>query len=173
MARRRGSHSVLAPWKTRDWSEGVGSQDSLTITASGKATLGLGIIPVAQQVTLARTRGLCELRLTAASAAIDGYFGAVGICKISTTAAGIGITAIPGPVSEMSWDGWLWHDFFGVHAGKTPEADGVGYQRLMIDSKAMRKIDPDEVFAAVIEVTEIGTASLVINLDTRMLFLLS
>ena len=97
-------------------------------------------------------------------------FGAVGIGKISAPAFAAGITAVPTPITESRWNGWLWHSFFSVHDQDISLAPGPGFhQRIMIDSKAMRKFDSEEVLFAVAEVTEIGSLTIAMYLDTRML----
>ena len=95
----------------------------------------------------------------------------MGICKVTAQAQSVGITAIPGPISEMNWDGWLWHQFISLHDADANVASGASsFQRVDIDSKAMRIFDPEDVIVAMLEVTEIGTAEMDVFLDIRMLF---
>ena len=108
-----------------------------------------------------------------AAAAGDGFFGAVGLGKVSEQAAGVGVTAVPSPMDEENWDGWLWHSYFDIRAITATIADGVNagiaYQRLVIDSKAMRKVDSADVIVGAISVVESGTATMEMNADSRQL----
>ena len=110
------------------------------------------------------------MRLITASAAADGFFGAIGYGITTLAAVTAGVASVPTPLTEGDWDGWLHHQFFDCHLGLAGSADGAGYQRVEIDSKAMRKIpDADYIPFAVVEFVEAGTASLEFNLGTRML----
>ncbi len=131
----------------------------------------MGVTPTAGELTVLRTRGIFEAFINGPGATDgDGYFGAVGIGKVALPAFTAGIASMPTPITEVSWDGWLWHFFFSVHASDTSFAPGpVMHQREMIDSKAMRKFDGDEIFFAAIEVVEIGAANLNVFLDSRIL----
>jgi len=132
-------------------------------------TTGLQILD--EGVTLVRTRGEVLFRVTAAAGVGDEMGGAVGIAIASENAFGVGITAIMDPFVDSEWDGWLWHSFFRVGGLVN---DGAGFQRIEIDSKAMRKVAALDVLYGVIKVeTEIGTVTLVMAADTRMLFKIS
>ena len=176
MARRRGSYPgrPRSSGISRDWDSGPGSTALTQLTGSGSAILGLGIAATVGEITFMRTRGICDLMVQGVPTANgDGYFGAVGIGKTTVIAfTDVGITAIPTPITQVDWDGWLWHSFFSVH---TPDVSGEGgnstaqHQRIEIDSKAMRKVDGSELIYAAIEVVEIGTAILDVFLATRVL----
>ena len=157
---------------SRDWGAGPGGTGVTNITASGSAILGNGVVTVQNELTILRTRGLLDVALLgAATANGDGYFGAVGICVVTDAAFTAGITAIPTPITEAVWNGWLWHQFISVYDNDISGESSRDKQRQYeIDSKAMRKFDSEMVVAAVIEVVEIGGAALTVFLDTRMLF---
>ena len=154
-----------------DWNLGVGGTGLTQLTVGSAAILGAGVTPTTSEATLARTRGFVEMILEAATASGDGFQGAIGIGKTTVAAFAIGVTAVPTPLTEMAWDGWLYHRHFCLHA---PGADAVlqANLRFELDSKAMRKIEVEEVFYAAIEVVEIGGAVLDVFLDIRMLVLL-
>jgi len=156
----------------RDWNAGPGSSDVVSLSASGSAFLGSGIQPTASEVTCLRTRGLFDAFLTGITTADgDGFTGAVGIGKCTLAAFTAGITAVPTPVTEVGWDGWLWHSFFSIHAGDVSSAAGRSeeHQRILVDSKGMRKFDGAEILYAVVEVVEQGTAVMDVYFDSRML----
>ena len=82
----------------------------------------------------------------------------------------IGITALPIPIDDMSWEGWLYHQFFSIHDGGDGMSDGSGSQWVMVDSKAMRKVGSNEVIFAVLQQVEIGVAVGKVHFDSRALF---
>ncbi len=153
------------------WS--VGPSGVVQRTASGSSVFPTSAVVASSDVTLIRTRGIFEVFLSVGTAALDGFDGAVGICKVSENAAGVGSTAIPQPVTDIAWDGWLWYQQFSVKVVTATIADGVNavgaYSRFIIDSKAMRKSNATDNFVAVMEVTEVGTATVNARLATRML----
>jgi len=130
--------------------------------------------------TLIRTRGEVLMYLRSASGQSDGFNGAFGIGKATLAAFTAGAASVPTPVTEEAWDGWLYHRYFAlVSAGPIAAATAAQEQlqvnnvvaalRFEVDSKAMRKIDADEVFYAAIEVTEVGTSDMVWNFNSRLL----
>jgi len=155
------------------WSVGPGG--TLAISSSGQSIFLASSVVASDDVTVIRTRGLLTLFLQSASSALDGYTGAVGICKVTQNAAGIGITAVPHPITDIGWDGWLWYQFFSVKAAigavatDEPSYPPTQSAQYVVDSKAMRKSNLTDNFVAVIEVTETGVAALGVRLDTRML----
>ena len=156
---------------SRDWTDGPGGQALTTISVSSQVILGSGIAAAISEQTVMRTRGICDLFINGVGGSDgDGYFGAIGIGKCTAAAFTAGILSVPTPVTEVSWDGWLWHSYFSVHDADISRGPSTSvHQRIMIDSKAMRKFDGDEVLYAAIETTEIGTAILNVFFDTRML----
>ena len=126
-----------------------------------------------EALTLVRTRGRFDFSLSSYTSAGDGYQGAVAIGLASLPAFTAGIGSLPTPISEMGWDGWLWHSIVGIHSALAAGATAVGQIAsisLEVDSKAMRKLTDQMVIFAAIEVVELGTASLNVFFDSRMLF---
>ena len=153
------------------WSAGPGG--TINVTSSTTVLFGATAVVASDDVTIIRTRGELTLFLSAAGAILDGFTGAVGICKVTQNAAGIGVTAVPHPVTDIAWDGWLWYQFFSVKAPTATigdaQASAMASVRYVVDSKAMRKSNLTDTFVAVIEPTEVGTATLNARLDTRLL----
>ena len=179
MARRRGFPQVRSQRKTA-WA--LGPEITLqSITAIG-SVLGSGTQLVsADEITVVRTRGAISLWLEAATTAGDGFSGAMGIGIVTTPAFDIGVTAVPTPIAEESWDGWLWHQYFQLHAGgaiaaaaaqDTDEVNATSAAvRYEIDSKAMRRFNSQETLILVIELgVETGSATLRVEGITRQLF---
>ena len=123
--------------------------------------------------TIVRLRGSALLYLTSVAAALNGFTRvALGIGIVSTAAATVGITAVPTPLTEINWEGWMFH-WTGslINIDNTiDDSIGGGVVRIPIDSKAMRKINDDETLFGVVEVSgEVGTAVMGFNGSTRML----
>ena len=46
--------------------------------------------------------------LSAATSALDGFNGAFGIGLVTRQALAVGVSAVPTPLDEEDWDGWLY-----------------------------------------------------------------
>ena len=113
MARSRGFRQAHGPRRKSSWEEGVGATGLATpVTATGSAFIGATITPTVGEVTVVRTRGQFVAALTVATGLGDGFTGAVGIGIATLAAVTAGIASVPTPVTEMDWDGWVWHRFF-------------------------------------------------------------
>ena len=178
MARRRSFPRGTSQRRRTGWTEFVGDFTGapLTVTVTSVAIVGPGFEVLVDGITLVRTRGLIQLALTANTAAGDGFQGAFGICKVSADAFAVGVTAVPSPLDDMDWDGWLWYSFFTLIQGSVFSAQvsaGFGNKEMVIDAKAMRKVGLNETFILVGEFVETGTASMLVSADSRALFKLS
>ena len=170
---RRTSTLGRSVRRATDWFSGP--RGVLTFSAVANQAFGTGITNFVDGQTLIRTRGDVIVGLSSTGGALEG-FGRVGlgICVVTDKAATIGITAIPAPITEMGWDGWLWHwvGAFKSIEGVSPttDANGQSAMRIPIDSKAMRKLGEDQTIVAVMEARdEVGTSVLDATLNTRML----
>ena len=151
-----------------------------TISSSVAVIGGNSVLAALDGLTLVRTRGHLLLQLLTAVSAADGFVGAFGMAKASSAAILAGVASVPTPLTEESWDGWFFHQYFSL-ISSCPIAVATAAQealqnnnvaaavRFEIDSKAMRKIDIDEGFYMAIEVVEIGAASMLWTSDTRIL----
>ena len=120
-------------------------------------------------LTLIRTRGELLVKLSTSDAATSGMAVNFGICIVSQNAAGVGVTAIPDPDADISWDGWLVY-WTGTVKGALSSNEGSSTHRLVLDSKAMRKIKRTDVVVAVLSTDdEIGSVTLNADLETRLL----
>jgi len=155
--------------RKKSWDEGPGSTAATAISTSSATILGSGALAVNDGQTILRTRGLLALTMLTAGSLGDGFFGAFGIGIVTEQAFSIGITAMPAPVAEADWDGWLYHTFVDVRTGLNPGANASSFQKLMVDSKAMRKINQGETIFAALEVVEVGVATLDAHFDSRVL----
>jgi len=78
--------------------------------------------------------------------------GAAGLMVVSDTASGLGITAIPIPVTDVSTDWLMWQGLIV----KFLDATTVGFHpnaghHYTVDSKAMRKVGQEEDLVYVLE----------------------
>ena len=158
-----------------EWNVGTGGTGLTSAGASSVQFLGSNLAPIASGLTLIRTRGLLDIFIDGAPTTDgDGYFGAFGIAVVTAASVAAGITAVPTPITEQGWDGWLYHNFFSVHAGDVSLAPySSSHQRIEVDSKAMRKFPLETLMYASLEVVEIGAATLNVFWDSRVLFKLS
>ena len=164
---RRGPRSIT------DWGLGP-AEVGVNISADGKTLWSLGTTPGAN-LTLLRTRGLCDVTLLTSSGSSGGFRGAHGIYMMTEDAFLVGVTAALDPLSDANSDMWLWHSFFNVRASTASFADGVNaagaHSSIIIDSKAMRKdFDPERVMVGVTGVVEAAVATCFLVADTRQLF---
>ena len=154
-----------------DWGLGPGST-SVGFSGTGKKLWTLGTTPAAN-LTLIRTRGQFHVTLLTASQAGGGFTGAVGIYMMTEDAFLIGVTAALDPSVDSNSDMWLWHSFWSLKTTTATIGDGVNAvgvtQRILIDSKAMRKdFDPERVMVGVVGVDEeAGTSTAEFVAETR------
>jgi len=174
MAHSRGSHRGMrsGPRRQTSWETGVPLlTTSVPFTADISAILGTGVSPTVDGLTLVRTRGEVLLALTSAAAAGNAFVGAIGIGLASEQAFAVGATAVPLPVSEAGAESWIWHEWFSVVAFSATDFGGAAQtQRMVIDSKAMRRVEENMIIYMAIEATETGTAGLEVSANTRLLF---
>ncbi len=164
-----------SPRRSKIWNDGP-LTTVLTITGSATASWTLGQTALGG-VTIARIHGVIDLILTATAASSNGFIGAVGLGIVTTDAFLAGGASLPDPLGDQAWGGWLYHQHFDVRSITATLADGVNasscHQRIEIDTKAMRKMKPNETLMGRIETTETGTATMLAFANTRMLVLLS
>ena len=178
MGRRSSSGFARAPVRTgrrqTGWELGPGGDDLATldevdVSASSVSILGSGVAPTVDGLTIVRVRGMIEVTSQVLTAIGDGVNFAFGIGVVTAAAFAIGVTAVPTPFTEASWEGWLWHQFVGVHGSPTIRTISNPIN-IEIDSKAMRKIGSDEVLMLAMEAGTIGTVTVSVRAVTRVLF---
>ncbi len=116
--------------------------------------------------TLCRTRGTFSVA-SDQQAADEFQVGAIGIAVVSEVARATGITAIPGPQTNSDWEGWLyWHGFSYEMAFGTAVGFHANFaNEIIVDCKAMRKVNTDE---AVVIVAENNSATHVFRVATNL-----
>jgi len=173
MARPRGFRPVLRSKRPTDWTAGPGGEAGAgaAISAIGKTVIGSGIGPTFDGFTIVRTHGQLSFVLLTAAAAGDGFMCAFGQGIVSADAFAIGVTAMPGPLTDMSWPGWYYHQIYhAISTDSSPAAsDTLTQVSIDLGSKSMRKLGLNEIAFLMIEVIEIGTATAEVFGMTRTL----
>jgi len=175
MARRRG-FPVQSRTQRRVTSWGQGPEDTgTTLTATGAAVWTSGVaLNLESKATIVRTRGLITFGIVGAAGADgDRMCGAAGIGIVSTDAFAAGAT--PDAVSDATWPGWLWYAHWDVSDGDIDRDNGAvsRYQRIVIDSKAMRKLGQNETVFGSVEAVETGAVSMEFVAQSRILLKLT
>ncbi len=178
MAHSRGTFQgrVRSQRRRTDWSEGTGGTTTGAVSASTATFIGSALVPTVLGATIVRIRGQFDFWLVLATAAGDGFQGAVGIGIASTAAVVAGIASVPTPLTEQGSENWLFWHTVSVH---NPVVGSAGFtdqsrQRIIVDSKAMRKFEDAAVsLYAAVEVVETGTATMNLNHDSRVLAMLA
>ena len=174
MANQRGGQTRTVRRKT-SWAFGPGSGSLVDVTATTAVFVGSLLAPGQEGITLARLRGRFRAQLLLVGSANDGMTGAFGIAIATTAALAAGVNSVPTPITEQSWDGWLYWaptQLFGVSTSVFPQENGsnLDYE---VDSKAMRKMDADQSLYAIWEGdSETGTVTQRMIFDSRVLFML-
>ncbi len=156
------------------WGVGPVGQTAI-LSATSTVLIPNGAEALLNEMTITRTRGQLMVQLITADAALSGFEWAFGMCIVSQNAFGIGVTAVPDPLTDIAWDGWFVYETgFAVSADASPSEAAPGSQlAIPIDSKAMRKINLTDTVVGVIAVTEIGTSTIQFALATRLLLKLA
>ncbi len=147
MAPRRRSRFVRPPERTKIWiGAGVGSVVLVASTKQLLGTLSAGAL-LLRPFTILRTR--MELRISSdQSSATERCFGDFGRIVVTDTASGIGVTAVPNPGSQTGDPDadWFVHQSMSVDSinGTNVGFDGAAGANYIVDSKAMRKVGPND-----------------------------
>ena len=172
--RSRFRPSVGSSRRKVSWSAGPSQIDTVALTGAGATIWSAGSQALLDDLTLVRVRGEYTIVQTLATNVGDGYDQiGLGMCIVSENAFGVGITAVPHPIADLSWDGWLWHNLLSSFRGASTTEVGRAPMEAVrgeIDSKAMRKTHQSDVLIGVIELgTEVGTANLQFGAVSRVL----
>jgi len=172
MARRgRSSRPGFRPrpfWTAGPRSDTAFAAPAVVSTLSGDATalINTGLEITSDAVTLRRTRGFLNLVWSGDGGDVGVVAAAIGIATVE--AFGVGITALPGPLSDPQED-WLWHSHAASNRLVTAETDNLGNNviNMIIDSKAMRRLQPNDVIYGIVQQFE-GAADNTVCLAVMM-----
>ena len=174
-ARRQVRHAG----RRRQRVEWTGGQTAIGTTVSTGSTVALGssvitllTIDSMTSPTLVRVRGELMMWDSGGSNGDAGVLG-FGIAVVSRRASDVGSTAVPRPLDEMDYS-WLWHtmNFIVRRTGADAFTPAINVVRMVIDSKAMRKVlSKEEELVYVIQMKVItGTLAVNFTVQTRLLF---
>jgi len=118
--------------------------------------------------TIVRSRMLLSIS-SDQSGASEVQIGALGVGIVNDVAGALGVTALPGPVTDCGWPGWFVHQWF---FNEFQFISGTGTQSRVerqyeIDSKAMRKLKGEE--ALVIMIENFGISGMDFHVSSRFL----
>ncbi len=182
MARRRGFSQTVqlrSPRRQTAWALGPGGTAAEATSVGGSQLIGSGVAPNIEGLTMIRIRGELMSYLLLATTALDGFECAFGIGIVEEPAFAAGIASVPTPLTDEDSENWLYHRYFALKAGfafssgADPAGNRGAFLRLEVDSKAMRKFDPDKRIYAALEVVEVGTATMQTSFNSRSLVKLS
>ncbi len=114
------------------------------VPAASKVLLVTFSVPSGgEEFTLRRMRGLLSVASDQV-AATENQIGAVGAYTADDTAAGVGISALSDPVTDVSDDIWVWHQAISQKCIVLTAvgADGQWATQYEVDNKAMRRLPP-------------------------------
>ena len=171
----RSRQGAVSNRRRTSWSAGPRQTSLPSIVANGAFLWAAGAQANLDGLTVVRIRGQVGLWLEVVTGIGDGFLQVgFGICNVTENAFGIGVTAVPHPLTDRSWDGWMWHSIvspllgFSVTEGENTGA--ISQVRVEIDSKAMRKTRSSDLIVGVAEFSgEVGTATLQFIAETRIL----
>ena len=173
--RSRFPSRVGSQRRKSSWSLGPNG-DTPVISATGSAFISAGAQALSDGLTHARLRGEFMVQLLTADdvGAGAGFHYAAGVCIVTENAFGAGLAAVPTPLTDQTWDGWLWYYTGTIHATSTTNLDRqpAATMRMVIDSKAMRKFKNTDIMIGVVEATEAGVSTMTAHMVTRSLVLL-
>ena len=155
------------------WELGPGSSLITAISASGAFVIGAGIESLQDGVTIVRLRGSFQAYLAAVDAVDGGFHVNFGIGLVTADAFAVGASAMPSPLSDADWDGWLYYRDFDLHSPSATIADNrvdnLTSIQFEIDSKAMRKFGTNVTIFGMIAATEVVNSTMGVWFDSRML----
>ena len=156
------------------WNAGPHSTAVQSFSAAVNTIWFLGQV-AGEPLTLIRVRGSIGMWLEVVGSIGDGFTRvSVGIGIVTTDAFSTGVGAMPGLISDPNWGGWLYYQalgpFIGLSVTEGDNTSELAQVRVPIDTKAMRKIKPNEtIFGMVSASAEVGAATMSFVADTRML----
>ena len=162
------------PQRTRrqtDWALGLHFAAPVNIPANSKVLLtAFNPVTLTNHApgTIVRTRGIVSI-VTDNAGASEEQFGGLGCRFVSATAAALGVTALPGPVSDFLDDEWFVLESFIQQTQLATAVGEVRGRQYIIDSKAMRKFGSD---VALVVMAENGHATEAFQLGIALRFLI-
>ena len=171
---RRHTRFVRPPARTKMWiGAGVGSTTMVGSSVQLISSLSAGAL-LLRPFTILRTHVLIGY-MTDQEAADELPTGAYGSIVVTEAAVAVGVTAVPDPSGisgdpEASWFVWqalLARSVLGA-GGSAPWGNGFEGVQYEIDSKAMRKVGPDDNIVT-IGSTETANGAFLVDQGRRLI----
>ena len=148
VVRRGRSFAPRGPKRKSQW---IGSADQGDVAVGANASVIVQSNAGLANVTIVRTRGLFSWKPSTFSAS-SIQLGAVGMGIVSDQAFAAGAASIPGPWTDPEWSGWFWWQAFSYrNQFDTAIGQQMVGQDIVVDSKAMRKVEINEVVVMMAE----------------------
>ena len=160
-----------APRRKTSWLFGPAG-NSGAISTSTSVLFPIALQSAQDGLTIVRIRGEILLYMTSGDGTTTGFEVAVGIGIANENAVlTVGVTAVPNPLTDAEWDGWMQYWTGDVRAASTTitNSEGVSAARITIDSKAMRKFRSSDVLFGCIQTVETTSAIMSSHLRSRVL----
>jgi len=124
--------------------------------------------------TIIRVRG--RLAVTQDTAMLPGgiAIATMGLIVVTNVALAAGVAAIPNATLDIGAD-WLWTDtaVVGEETSSTVIGRTISVDRILVDSKSMRKVQPNQVLVLAIDVVNGSpSATAAVNVNGRLRVLL-
>ena len=101
--------------------------------------------------TIVRTRGIITIKPTTVGTSVS-VLGAFGVGLVSAEAFAAGVASVPEPYTDSDWGGWMVLQPFAFRwEAATAVGEAFASVTIDIDSKAMRKVEPNSVMMFVAE----------------------
>ena len=160
MARQfRGRGGLQAP-KRQIANDGVDAINAtlLTMGAANIQSIGLGSLELTvPAATLVRTRGSFSVRWRVSGASNNRGNGAFGMIVASNEAVGVGLSALPSPLTEIENDWFVYVPFTLIKSATAVEVNDLAtVQHIPFDSRGMRKLKLGESLVGVVEFTQVN-----------------
>ncbi len=149
-ARRRFARQTRGRRSAGTWGRAIDLLPVTTAVRAVQASFSLTTAGIAE--TLRRVRGWVSVE-SDQQGTTEAYLGAMGIAVVSDTALATGITALPGPFTDLNDDIWLfWIGLGGaiiVDSAVGTRNDPQWFHQ--IDNKAMRRIEVGQSVVVMVE----------------------
>ena len=160
-----------APKRRMSW-EGaaIDASDLVVATPQRFTVMSEALLENFPTPTLVRTRG--KLTITTDASSTPGSVGKVALGLIFVTGTALAAAAVPLPETDVGND-WLWIDSAVVGSQADDSIGGaITVERLVVDSKAMRKVANNTALVLVMQVTLTDGSAIVANVAGSLRFLL-
>jgi len=148
MARPRRDFGRARSARLTQW---IGPPNQAFITVPNAGAIILSSVSFEEPLTIMRTRGRVSFVFDSEVADVQ-ITGAIGMAIVSTEAFTAGVASIPEPYNDADWGGWfVWRSFGARYSFDDATGARVINLGFEVDSKAMRKVTPNETLVVIAE----------------------